>query len=138
MKNVDFLTSGMRRADETLHCLFGDVPFRRDSRFREVDFGAFELKSYEQLKDDPAYQTWITGDNEANVPPGGESGIQMRKRVLEAYCEISRDTVVITHGGVIASIMEHLFPQEQKSRYQWQPRNGHGYVITGSSYRPIP
>ena len=135
---VDFLTSGMRRADETLYSLFGDVPFRQDLRFREVDFGAFELKSYDQLKDDPAYQTWITGDNEANVPPGGESGVQMRRRVLEAYREIRRDTVVITHGGVIAAIMEHLFPQEQKSRYQWQPRNGHGYAITGSSYRPIP
>ena len=133
-----FVTSGMKRTDETLRILFGNVPFYVDSRFREVDFGSFEMKSYDQLKEDPAYQAWLTGDNEANVPPGGESGIQMTRRVLEAFREIPDGTALITHGGVIAAIMASLFPAEGKHRYQWQPPNGHGYEISGGSYRPIP
>lgn len=124
-----FLTSGMRRTNQTLKLLFGDVPFTADSRFREVDFGCFEGQSYEQLKQDPDYQRWLTGDNERNVPPGGESGAQMTQRVLEAFRELRGDTVLVTHGGVIAAIMAHLFPQEGKNRYQWQPRPGEGYVL---------
>ena len=133
-----FVTSGMKRTDETLRILFGNVPFSVDSRFREVDFGDFEMKSYEMLKDDPAYQIWLTGDNEANTPPGGESGVQMTRRVLEAFREIPDGTALITHGGVIAAIMASLFPADGKHRYQWQPRNGHGYEIRGGTYRPIP
>ena len=132
------LTSGMKRTDETLQMLFGNVPFDPDSRFREVDFGDFEMKSYEMLKDDPAYQAWLTGDNEANVPPHGESGVQMTRRVLEAFAELPDGTALIAHGGVIAAIMAHLFPAEGKHRYQWQPQNGRGYEITADTYRPIP
>ena len=133
-----FVTSGMKRTDETLRILFGNVPFSVDSRFREVDFGDFEMKSYEMLKEKAAYQAWLTGDNERNVPPGGESGVQMTRRVLEAFREIPDGTALITHGGVIAAIMASLFPADGKHRYQWQPRNGHGYEIRGGTYRPIP
>ena len=133
-----FVTSGMKRTDETLQILFGTVPYSVDSRFREVDFGDFEMKSYEMLKDDPAYQAWLTGDNESNIPPGGESGAQMTQRVLEALRELPDGTALVTHGGVIAAIMANLFPQEGKHRYQWQPLNGRGYEISGGSYRPIP
>lgn len=136
--NAVFVTSGMRRANETLKLLFGDVPFEVDERFREVDFGAFEMRSYEQLKTDAAYQAWLTGDNEQNIPPRGESGAQMKARVLEAFGQIRQDTAVITHGGVIVTIMEALFPEEGKNRYQWQPKPGHGYAITDHTYRAIP
>ena len=126
IKNVRFVSSGMKRANETLRILFGDVPYEVDPRFREVDFGIFEMHSYEELKDTPEYQTWLTGDNEANIPPQGESGMQMKARVMEAFSEIKEDTCIITHGGVIAAIMENLFPEENKNRYQWQPKPGHG------------
>lgn len=133
-----FVTSGMKRTEETLQILFGVVPFAVDVRFREVDFGDFEMRSYEQLKEDPAYQVWISGDNEANVPPNGESGAQMTRRVLQAFRELPEGTALIAHGGVIAAIMADLFPEENKHRYQWQPENGHGYEICGGSYTPIP
>ena len=138
IKNVRFLTSGMKRTNETLRILFGDVTYEIDPRFREVDFGIFEMHSYEELKDTPDYQAWLTGDNDANVPPNGESGLQMKDRVLAAFSEIREDTVIITHGGVIAAIMEHLFPDENKNRYEWQPKNGCGYAITNDTYEAIP
>ena len=138
IQNVRFLTSGMRRTNETLKILFGDVPYEEKPGFREVDFGIFEMHSYSQLKENAAYQRWCTGDNEANVPPGGESGQQMKRRVLAAFGEIKEDTVLISHGGVIAAIMEHLFPEENKTRYDWQPQNGCGYAICEEGYMPVP
>ena len=134
IQNVRFLTSGMKRTNETLALLFGDVPYETEPRFREVDFGVFEMHSYDELKERPDYRAWLSGDNEANVPPGGESGRQMLSRVLEAFSELREDACIVTHGGVIAGIMAHLFPREGKSRYQWQPKNGHGYRITDGSY----
>ena len=43
------------------------------------------MRGYEELKENPVYQAWITGDNEKNVPPGGESGEAMTKRLLAAW-----------------------------------------------------
>lgn len=136
--DASFITSGMRRTNDTLRYLFGDVPYREDPDFREIDFGVFEMKSYEQLKDDPSYQNWICGDNNAKVPPGGESGEAMQERVLAAFSRLEDNSVVITHGGVIAAIMASLYPQEQKNRYQWQPQPGYGYRITSEGYCSIP
>lgn len=133
-----FLISGMKRTEQTLKLLFGEVPFTVEPGFREVDFGIFEMKSYEQLKDDPQYQTWLTGDNEKNTPPGGESGADMTARVLEAYRKVEAlpgDTVIVSHGGVIAAILAALFPEEGKSRYQWQPKPGCGYAVSSEGYR---
>ena len=138
IKNVRFITSGMKRTNETLHILFGDVTYEVEPRFREVDFGIFEMHSYEDLKDTPEYQAWLTGDNEANIPPQGESGVQMKERVLQAFSEIQEDACIITHGGVIAAIMEYLFPGENKNRYEGQPKNGCGYAISGDRYNTIP
>ena len=133
-----YLTSGMRRANETMEILFPGQPYEADSRFREVDFGIFEMKSYADLKDTPAYQTWLTGDNEKNIPPQGESGEAFRARVLSALDTLREDTVLVTHGGVIAVIMEAMFPGECKNRYQWQPRPGRGYAVTVEGYHEIP
>ena len=134
---VCFITSGMKRTEETLKILFGDIPHVIDSRFKEIDFGIFEMKSYNELKDTAEYQQWLDGDNHTNIPPQGESGEQMEQRVLGAFAEIKgtdKDTVIITHGGVIVSIMANLFKEENKNRYQWQPKQGHGYLIENDKY----
>lgn len=134
-----FISSGMRRCNETLEALFGAVAYETELDFREIDFGDFEMKSYEMLKDDPAYQAWLAGDNEKNTPPHGESGEEMTRRVLTAFARVTedgRDAVIVTHGGVIAAIMARLFP-EGKSRYEWQSPNGGGYVIENGEYTPI-
>ena len=141
-----FATSGMRRTEETLSLLFGEGEHAALPGFREMDFGVFEMRSYEAMKEDPEYLAWITGDNTVNVCPGGESGAMMEARVLEAWRELERgpDTLLVTHGGPIAAIMAHLFPDESKNRYEWQPKNGRGFLLerdreTGPwRYRAIP
>lgn len=137
IQNVRFLTSGMKRANETMELLFPGERYETDERFREMDFGCFEMRSYDELKDTPEYQAWLRGDNEGNVPPEGESGRQMVSRVLAAFAQIEKDTCLVTHGGVIAAIMAQLFPEEGKHRYAWQPPNGHGYCITDEGYRAL-
>ncbi len=140
---MQLITSGMKRCEETLEILFGTTGHRIDGRFREMDLGVFEMHSYDELKERPDYIEWISGDNESNVVPGGESGIIMAGRVLYALDELiaaGQDSVLITHGGVIAAIMSHLFPDEGKNRYEWQPGAGEGYVLEISeqkSYVPL-
>ena len=135
------LTSGMVRTEQTLRAIYGDLPHGQERAFREMDFGHFENRTYEELKDDPAYQAWLTGNNEENICPGGESGAQMTARVLAAWERLEEDTLLVTHGGVIAALMAHLFPEEPKSRYDWQPKPFGGYELTfteqGPQYRPI-
>ena len=97
-----------------------------------MDFGIFEMRSYEEMKDDPVYIEWISGDNESNIATGGESGNIMTERVMRGLDRITddgRDTLLVTHGGVIAAVMAYLFPSEGKNRYEWQPSYGGGYVI---------
>ncbi len=139
---LQILTSGMLRTEQTLLEIYGPVAHDAERDFREIDFGVFENKTYEELKDDPAYQTWLIGDNEQNVCPGGESGVQMATRVLAALDRLEKDTLLVTHGGVIACIMNALFPDEKKSRYQWQPEPFCGYEVIWKqgtpTYRRIP
>ena len=99
------------------------------------------MLGYEDLKERPDYQAWISGDNHRNVPPGGESGEQMQRRVLAALKPIlssEGSTLIVTHGGVIAMILEALFPEEGRNRYQWQPAPGHGYEISDGQWKPLP
>ena len=91
-----FITSGMRRCNETLEALFGTVPYEIEPDFREIDFGDFEGKSYDMLRNDPAYRVWLTGDNEKNVCPHGESGAQAQaraQRALDALLEENTDAL---------------------------------------------
>ena len=134
-----FFTSGMLRTEETLQLLFGDVPHDTDLRFREIDFGEFELHTYEELKDREAYQQWIRKDGQT-APPNGESAEALQRRVLDGLQYLltqEEPAVLITHGGVIALIMDHLFPDEKKNRYQWQPQPGGGYRITNDFYEKL-
>ena len=136
-----FYTSGLIRTKETMELLFGEQKTAKaEPDLKEMDFGDFEGKSYEMLKDDQAYREWISGDNERNICPGGESGEQMRKRVLCALDRIlqndpAKRIVIVTHGGPIAAIMQQFFPEKNLNRYEWQPECGEGYLlrITGSS-----
>lgn len=126
-----FFTSGMRRTDETLRLFFGNVAFTRISALRELDFGDFEMQSYEALRARADYQRWISGDERKNRCPGGESAEDMEQRCLPAFVELLKHerAAIVTHGGVIAAIMAHYFPREEKNRYQWQPEPAGAYLL---------
>lgn len=142
LEGVEIITSPARRCEETLRELYGLRLRRTDPDLREMDFGDFEMKSYGELRTDPAYIAWISGDNESNVCPRGESGAQMCARVLRALhrtLQNNRPAAFFTHGGPVAAIMADLFPAPFKTRYQWQPAPGRGYIVDtdAGTYRPI-
>ncbi len=127
------ITSGMQRTDQTAALLFPGLEPERQPAFREIDFGAFELQSYQQLKDREDYQQWQEGDNARNRCPDGESGEDVANRVRPAFDALvadGRDAIVVTHGGVIATIMTDLYPNSNLSRYEWQGKTGHGWALT--------
>ena len=137
------ITSGKKRCEETLSILFGDIPHETDPSFCEMNFGVFEMRSYEEMKEDPEYIEWISGDNESNVAPEGESGVLMTERVIrgiDRVTEEGKDTLLVTHGGVVAAIMAYLFPSENKNRYEWQSSCGGGYIIdtVNHKYERVP
>lgn len=67
-----YYTSGLLRTEQTLEAIYGPVAHQQLPGLQEMNFGDFEMKSYQELKDTAAYQAWIT-DVEHNVCPNGES-----------------------------------------------------------------
>lgn len=134
-----FYTSGMIRTEQTLEALYGKVPHEILPDLREMDFGAFEMRSYEEMKEDPAYLAWITGDNEANVCPGGESGEIVTDRAEKALAPViaaGEDAVCITHGGVIGGLLIRWFGGEL-NRFNCTPRPGTGFLVRIEDGRPV-
>ena len=137
-----FVITGMRRTTETLRAIYGDVPFSVLEDLREVNFGIFEMKSYEEVKSEPSYQAWLAGDWFSNTPPQGESFRASEARIargLEHLLAREEDTICICHGGTILTAMQRLFPEEGKDGYAWQPKPGFGYTIdlVNRAYLPI-
>ena len=135
-----YVTSGMRRANETLYHMTGRHPGLVLAGLREMDFGAFEMRSYDELKDIPEYILWI-GDETGDVYcPGGESRSGFRARVLKAgerLLAMDADRAcVVCHGGAIVSLMEAWFPDIHRLFYEWQPGACGGYKIIVQGGRP--
>ena len=146
-----FFTSGLIRTEQTLDILYGSVYRRTFPQLKEYSFGLFEMKSYETLKDMEAYQAWITDDTGLISCPDGDNKQGFTRRILEGYrlllentiTQISPDTesnsastLLVSHGGVITGIMEHLFPNK-KNFYEWQPKPGRGYTLIYDSIELI-
>lgn len=134
-----FYTSGLLRTDQTLRLLYGKVPFEVLPDLRELNFGAFELCSYDDLKETQAYQEWLKNGGETVPCPGGESGEDFKRRVLHAMEALLKrgDAIVVSHGGVIAAVMAHYFLDERKGRYDWQPKPAEGYTLTVENGKPV-
>lgn len=129
-------TSALTRTKQTLKLIYGDVEYIEEERFNESNFGDFENKTYNELKDNPDYITWISGDNFSNVCPNGESYVQMKKRVTEAFVEVVRkhqtgdkDIIIVLHSGPIVALMENLHPDIKKTYYEWRLENGDYYTL---------
>jgi len=134
-----YYTSGMRRTEETFAVLYGDAPHEKLPGLREMNFGIFEMRSYEEIKDDPRFQAWIAGDMENNAFPGGESPAQVTRRALAAIAPViaaGEDAVCVIHGGVIASLMTVWFPK-RGNRFALTPRPGHGWQIDFEGGQPV-
>ena len=101
---------------------------------RECDFGEFEKKTYEELKDHPAYQKWLDSGGAAAFP-GGEGREAFVKRSVAAFEETVRKLMengcrrasFVVHGGTIMAVLSE-FDREKRDFYQWQVANGEGFL----------
>lgn len=124
------IASPLKRCVMTAELIYPERDIELCPGLRETDFGDFENKSYEELKDDPAYRAWLASGG--TLPfPNGESRDDFVNRVIEAYDNIIKNTVsksiaIITHGGTIMAIMQHLFGG---GFYDYQISNLDGYII---------
>jgi alpha-ribazole phosphatase len=99
--------SPRRRAVDSARLRSTDSPTTTvDDRLREIDFGAFEGLTYEEIANryPRKYDEWMTRPASV-VFPDGESFPALRARVLEALEQIRRshrgETVtIVSHGGV--------------------------------------
>lgn len=109
--------SDLLRCRETLAAL---VPHLKqdadyDPRLREMDFGTWEGSTYDQLKDNPLYRSWI--DNpEAATPPGGEEWAKFAARIDDFWTGLQQEAeapsvtriLLVTHGGVIRQLLARI------------------------------
>ena len=136
------ITTPYRRTRETLALLYPGLAAEELPELREVDFGEFECRSYDDLKDNAVYQAWLTGDWYHTAPPGGESFAKAEVRLraaLQKLLDQEEDLLLICHGGTILVFMELLFPEAHKTQYEWQPAPGGGWAVklAEHTFRPI-
>ena len=130
-----YFTSGMVRTEQTFQAIYGPLPHKILPGLREMDFGRFEMHSYEELKDDPDYCHWCE-DSEHLPCPGGEDAQAVLARSLQAVedlLEAGIDTCGVIHGGVIALLMMHWFGG---IRYDYSLAPGQGFTVTFSGKAP--
>lgn len=101
---------------------------------RECDFGEYEQKTYEDLKDEPEYIRWMESGG-MTAFPGGEEQISFRRRCVggvkkwigRLLSEETDSAAFIVHGGTIMAVLSEL-SEDAYEFYHWQVENGGGYV----------
>ena len=140
LKKADFETetvyvTPLCRTAQTARILFPHARQIVVPALREMDFGDFEMHSYEELKDWPSYQKWIE-DVEHNPCPNGESAPLVLARNLEAIAPVlaaDEDAVCVAHGGVISGLLMTWFGG---IRYDYLVRPGTGFAVEVTDGKP--
>ena len=76
--------SGMLRTEQTLFLLYGKVRYIVVPNLREMNFGDFEMHSFEELRNRLDYQTWISNYDPSRSCLNGESELEFTSRVTAA------------------------------------------------------
>ncbi|MDY2959493.1 MAG: histidine phosphatase family protein [Hornefia sp.] len=144
-KDAQKIVSGLTRTKETMEILFGSGEWTEIPNLQEMNFGDFECHSFEEVEKKQDFRRWVYDETENVRTPGGESRKEFVFRVKTGLKELiglhrlkewshrhgGEDAVTVTvcHGGVISSIMQELFPDENHTMWDWIPEPGLGYVI---------
>ncbi|MCR4669509.1 MAG: histidine phosphatase family protein [Clostridia bacterium] len=151
-ENAGFYTTGLIRTNETLELLYGKQSTASIEELQEMKFGEYECRCFDELKDDPVFALWGYDEMGDVALPGGESRNQFMRRIMAGYHRLmalhndralaaslrgeEAVDVLICHGGVIAGIMQQIFPGERQSMWDWMPEPGSGYIWTVKDGKP--
>lgn len=144
-EDADFYTTGLVRTDQTLEAIYGKREHSAIPKLQEINFGKAECMTYDELKVFDNFDKWAwdtTGDeriadaetaNEfhARIEKGLEELLKKHHKNEQSHKNGGKDavSVVVCHGGVIACIMEKLFPAVCGSMWDWLPEPGFGYAV---------
>ena len=94
-----------------------ELPYRTDARLMELNFGAWEGRTWAEL-DSPEARHW--GDHwQSAAPPGGESLPQLLARLREFLAEIETgDALLITHAGPIRALHHLLLGEPLETAFR--------------------
>ena len=104
---------------------------------REVNFGVFEGKSAQDLKDTPEFIEWVTGGY-MGTPPEGEDAMTFYNRCKDGFSQVFShmmkegifSAAIITHGAVIMNIMAAFSAVKKESFLDWRVDSGAGYTVS--------
>ncbi|EOS23085.1 hypothetical protein C806_03188 [Lachnospiraceae bacterium 3-1] len=102
---------------------------------REMDFGAFEYRNYQELAGNSDYQAFIDNGGTTGFPGGEDLGV-FKERCCQAFLACIRKASenrwqqigFVVHGGTIMAVLE-AFSDPPKDYYDCQVGNGCGYII---------
>lgn len=121
--------SPMLRCRETAELLYGRAPSVLVEEWKEIDFGRFEGKNYEDLKGDADYQAWI--DSNGTLPfPEGEGREAFQNRCVSGFQRFcgtlpgGTSAALIVHGGMIMAVLAALTGEDY---FSFSCKNGEGY-----------
>lgn len=127
-KEAFFICSPMIRCQETMGLMFDRKPDLIADGLKEMDFGGFEGKNYEDLKDDEYYKQWL--DSKGEMPfPEGESKEEFSSRTVNALVDSIKaecQNIVVAHGGTIMAAMSRI---TGGGYFDYQVGNLDGYVL---------
>lgn len=124
------IASPMLRCRQTAEALYPGVPIRVQEDLREMDFGEFEYKNYQELNGNPVYQAYIDSDGQMGFP-GGEPLEHFRERCCDAFRkgivqaeeEAVESVAFVVHGGTIMAVLE-AYGEPRKPYFEWRIKNG--------------
>lgn len=134
VKNIPFdkiYISNMKRAKSSADIISRDkdIPYIRDKRLNEMNLGIFEGKSYENIKNEYPIEFKGWSDDWKNYdPPQGESYVDFYERVKDFFQEIlelqDENILLVTHGGVIRSILAYIMGENLDAFWKFGSKNG--------------
>jgi probable phosphoglycerate mutase len=135
---LDYVVSPMQRARETMAIISRELGLppdaaRFDDRLRELTFGSWEGLTWRDLrKSERELAQARQRDKWGFVPPEGESYRMLAERIRPVLQEFTRETVVVSHGGVaraVLALVGAVSPQKAALVDIWQ---GKILVVTGN------
>ena len=125
--------SPLLRSRQTAAILFPAAEQIVIDAFAEMDFGAFEGRSYREMEGDAEYRAWVEGGCTGRCP-GGESKAEFCDRVCEAFEKLmdstsgSQELVIVAHGGTMMAVLER-FGRPAGEYFAWQRPSGAGWLL---------
>ncbi len=130
--NLAFVTP-LQRTSQTARLFYPNAQLTVIDELAEMDFGAFEGRSADEMADNAEYRAWVEGGCNG-VCPGGESREGFTRRSCLAFDKIVhesdranlRQVIIVGHGGTLMSILG-TYGRPHKPYWEWRAGNGCGY-----------